>query len=315
MTNQEHIEQLFKTIDTGALIYSQAKELSYLDGIASICESILNQEPVSGLDLDEKRRIQQLITDCALVKYQKEAIRKAMQLAILKGLKASGKSNELITPDTLGIFLAYLIKKLIPQDRPLLLLDPLAGTGNLVATIMNQLSQDVMAILVEQDEQIAKIARLFLAMLEYNDDVFCQDTLTFRMVQADVLITDFSFPETDMDSVFPYQVLAHHQENLQEDAHVIAIVPDAFFAPEHQERFKTELLSAYQAVGLIRLPQDLFYRKRKSVLILKKGHRERTSEQPFLMAEIPSFVDQDALRPVLEKINQWFQSATTKKGI
>jgi len=314
MIKQENIEQLFKVIDTGASIYSIAKEVSYMDGIALICEGILNQEAALGLDFEKSQQINRLIKECSAINYQKEEIRKAMQLAILKGLRASGRSNEQITPDTLGIFIAYLVQKLIPENRPLVLFDPLAGTGNLLVTVMNQLAQSLTAILVEADEQIAKIARVFLAMLEYNDDIYCQDTLTFKHIEADIMITDFSFPKTTEETMFPYQVFDHHKENLRDDALVIAVIPDAFFDPEHQERFKKELLGAYRAIGLIRLPQDLFSRRHKSILILKKGPNIREEKPAFLMADIPSFADQDAFQPVLEKINQWFRESTLQKG-
>jgi site-specific DNA-methyltransferase (adenine-specific) len=236
-----------------------------------------------------------------------------MQLAILQGLKLSALSNEGITPDTLGIFIAYLIQKLVsPGTRPILF-DPLCGTGNLVATIMNQLDEDMTAVLVDHDPLKCRISRILMAMLDYNDDIYCQDTFSFRHIAADILVTDFPFPETEEDNDFPYRVLSHHVANLATNAILILVVPDGFFAQEYQERFKKELLSSYQAIGLIRLPQELFFRKQKSVLILKKGDIERPKDNPFLIAEIPSFIDQDALRPILNQINQWFLEFTRRK--
>jgi site-specific DNA-methyltransferase (adenine-specific) len=313
MTNQDHIEQIFQALDAGARIYESIDNVTYLDGVCLLCESVLNQEPVPGLDSEKTNRIQQLVATLSNVDYAKEDIRKAMQLAILQGLKSSKLSNEGITPDTIGIFIAYLIQKLMATGTHPILFDPLSGTGNLVATVMNHLDEAMTAVLVDQDPLNCRISRILMAMLDYNDDIYCQDTFSFRHIAADILVTDFPFPETEEDNDFPYRVLSHHYDNLASNAMLLLVVPDGFFAQEYQERFKKELLSSYQAIGLIRLPQELFLRKQKSVLILKKGDIERSEGNPFLIAEIPSFIDQDALRPVLHQINQWFLESTCRK--
>ena len=69
----------------------------------------------------------------------KEEIRKAIQLAILKGMKKSVQVNHQMTPDAIGLLVSYFVKEMTKDKKELSILDPALGTGNLLYTIMNML--------------------------------------------------------------------------------------------------------------------------------------------------------------------------------
>lgn len=46
-----------------------------------------------------------------------------------------------MTPDTIGLFISYLVNKFMADKKELTILDPALGTGNLLFTVLNQLSE------------------------------------------------------------------------------------------------------------------------------------------------------------------------------
>ena len=52
-------------------------------------------------------------------------------------MKESVQPNHQMTPDTIGMFIGYLLKKFI-KNNTYRLLDPAVGTGNLLTTVLNQ---------------------------------------------------------------------------------------------------------------------------------------------------------------------------------
>ena len=68
----------------------------------------------------------------------KEDIRKALQLAVLKGMKEHIQPHHQMTPDALGLLAGYLVELFVKKEQAVIL-DPAVGTGNLLLTVMNYL--------------------------------------------------------------------------------------------------------------------------------------------------------------------------------
>ena len=64
------------------------------------------QEEISEL---AKKRLMKIYATFSTDKFSKEEIRKAYQLAILKGMKENVQPNHQMTPDAVGMFVSYLI--------------------------------------------------------------------------------------------------------------------------------------------------------------------------------------------------------------
>ncbi len=72
----------------------------------------------------------------------KEDMRKAIQIAILKGMRKSTQPNHQMTPDTLGLLVSYFVEQCFDQELAngtISVVDPALGTGNLLFTVMNAL--------------------------------------------------------------------------------------------------------------------------------------------------------------------------------
>ena len=311
MTDQEQITALYDVLDKSASLYSEKTGLAYLEGLVRSAENIVAGQAVED-DEGLSTRLADLMSLINDVEFSKEAIRKAFQLAVLKGLKAGDLPLETMTPDTVGIFIAYLINKFYDIDKPLILFDPLVGTGNLLAAVANSRKQEPLLFGVDHNDQNLMLCRSLLGMLEFEDNIYYQDTLSFSGIQSDAILTDVDRYEMVDDKYFPYELLKRHWHNLKAGGMVFAVIFEEFFQDSLQSQFKSDLLAMYHPIGLIRLPDDLFTKYRKSILIMEKPG-EKAIEQEFLMASLPSFIDKEALRNTIDRINDWFDDRIRKE--
>ena len=74
-------------------------------------QNILAGEVVCDCDEETKNKLNQIYDQLVGVDFTVEDVRKAMQAIFLKGFKEMRILNGNTTPDTLGIFIAYLIHK------------------------------------------------------------------------------------------------------------------------------------------------------------------------------------------------------------
>ena len=124
-----------------------------------------------------EKRLKKIYEELNLDKFSKENIRKAFQLAILKGMKESVQPNHQMTPDSIGMLFGYLLNKFMKQSS-YRLLDPAVGTGNLLTAAMNQgLNKRIEGIGVEIDDLLIKLAYINANLQEHPIELFNQDSL------------------------------------------------------------------------------------------------------------------------------------------
>lgn len=306
--NASNIERVYDVLDQSAMHLYEVQKTPYLKGVVFTCENILAHDILQEVPPETKKTLFHLLKTIDDIDFQKEEIRKAMQLCILKGFKHLKKSNQEITPDTIGIFMSYLVGKLVNHQDPIVLFDPLVGTGNLITTIANQLSQKVSLVGVEHNIDQFEMARSMFHMMDYDDELYFQDTLTFWNLDADVIVCDFSESPLDEDPYFPYQAIAHHLHNLKPGGYFLGVVFNDFFERNGNEEFRNDLIKSWEILGLVKLPDSLFKSLGKSILILEKKSDTEYIDKQFLLADIPSFEDQEAFQKAISQINHWFNN-------
>jgi site-specific DNA-methyltransferase (adenine-specific) len=302
--NQEHIEVMFEYLDQSASLLQTEMDWDYIkalhEAVLNACESSVLQD----ISLQGQKKLEDLLTSIKQPTFQKEEIRKAMQLVMLKGLKELGISNQVITPDTVGIFLAYLIEKFI-QPEQIRLLDPLAGSGNLLATIEHALDKKVEIFGVEASKPMFSMLQSLFAMLDEQPQLFFQDTMTYLGEWVDCLVMDFSKHELTQERYFPYEVLLHHHQNLKPAGFVFSVIFDDFFDHVQSNDFRQLIQEKYSVIGLIKLPSSMFKRFSKSILILQKQGPTVKKIEKALIVELPDFQDESSSRTTISHINQW----------
>ncbi|MDD3126694.1 MAG: hypothetical protein WC479_03935 [Candidatus Izemoplasmatales bacterium] len=306
MANQSNVEQIYDCIDTSCMTLYEELKMPYLQGITETCNNILSQTITKGLSKAAKTKLIEAMKIFDATDYPKEEIRKAMQLAILKGLKHIKRSNADITPDTIGLLMTFILEKLGNKNKEMILFDPLAGTGNLLLTVANNMSQTVIPIGVDNNIDSYNLAVAMFDIMDYGEGIYYQDTFTFKNFQADAIVTDFPNAEVVNKQYFPFEVIKFHYDQLREGGYFLALIANDFFEKTQIADFKQIITSLYQSVGLITLPSTMFKTGDKSILILQKLGKNVKKITKFLVTEIPSFQDPKAVNDAIVRMNRWF---------
>ncbi len=314
MINKLNIEKFYDYFDGVANLLYDNYKLSYLDGMNEAFNLLLDdklEHVYKDEDIAKMKELKGLITELS---FEKEEIRKSVQLGLLKGYKHLYLSNAFLTPDTIGIFIGYLVEKLYQDQLLESVLDPLIGSGNLVFTILNHLKQKPKVFGLDNNILKCNLARNIADLLEYENEIFFQDTLTYYDQGFDLIVTDLPLSEDDV-SYFPYKVINHHLDSLADGKYFFAIIENDFFEKAGSKIFKTEIDKKAYIFGLIKLNESLFKNKPKSILIIRKFGKDIPKPKEFLMVDLPSFSDLESMNHTIKQIDLWFESKFESKEV
>jgi site-specific DNA-methyltransferase (adenine-specific) len=124
MTNTE---KLFQVLDDSSEIIENAVGVTYLEALAESGENLFQQAVLQQLSAEEKKQLEDLYKQVQVEEMKAEEIRKAFQLAVLKGMKAATQPNHEMTPDAVALFVGYLVNKLTAGMESLSMLDTPVG--------------------------------------------------------------------------------------------------------------------------------------------------------------------------------------------
>lgn len=300
MVREDIVEKLFDVLDQSASLYYELLKVPYLDGLVKTCENILANSVETELD-ELNIKLTELIKNLEGIDFDKEEIRKAFQYSCLRGLKHQGISNQMITPESIGIFFSYLVNKLY-EVNSLSILDPLVGSGNLLAGLANNLDQDTVIFGIDNNYDYYKLSQALMGMLNYQENIFYQDILSFENIEVDLIATDFS--GIGQNEIF--DIIKHLNGLLKDNCFMISIIDNSFFDNELIKEFIYEVKDKWHFFGMIVLPESLFKVSRKSIFILQKIGDDFVKPDKFLVADLPDFNDEEKMITVINQLNDWF---------
>lgn len=308
MDNHEVNEAFYDYLDQSAMRLYEADKTPYLEGISLALSFLLDDTISKNVTANVHQDLTAYKAAILHQSFPKESVRKAIQLALLKGFKHMEITNSMMTPDSIGMFIAYLLKKLYDNQKNLKVLDPLLGTGNLCATLHNHYADSLRFIGLDADSLLCHIARNFFDALEMKHGVYHQDTLTYQGPAVDLIVTDFPIEsQSRKHSYFPYEVIMHHQASLKPYGFFLAIIENDFFEQKEAPGFKKRLLEKMHLFGLIKFDEGLFKNHPQSLLIMQKKHQASETIDDFLLADLPPFTEQKAFQRTLDQIEEWFK--------
>ncbi len=308
MRKTSNVELFYDYLDQSAMALHTHDKTPYLNGLTLALDFLLDDTLPDESYHDVQPSLNAFKADVMDIDFDKETVRKAIQLALLKGFKALKVTNSMMTPDTIGMFISYLLKKLY-DDETLRIFDPLVGTGNLLATINNHHREGHTFIGTDIDPLLCRLSRNVLDALDVHHQIYHQDTRTFDGLTTDLIVCDFPVEKKNRKEMyFPYQIILKHMHHLKDYGFLIAVIENDFFDQKEAEDFKKTLLSTMHLYGLIKLDEGLFKNHPKSLLILQKKHDEAETLPDFLLADLPPFTDETAFNKTIEKIEHWFKN-------
>ncbi|WP_099158777.1 class I SAM-dependent methyltransferase [Virgibacillus ndiopensis] len=319
-----NVEKLYKWLDQTTESIQQHDNEPYLDSLATALECLFYHDVSEDIDDILSQKIQNALKEVELSLYQTVDIRKAIQLAILKGMKDSTQQQHLMTPETVALLVSYLAEKLTKGKEKVRIFDPASGTANLLTSVVNHLKQPTEAFGSEIDPTLIRLSLLNANLQKVNVDFFHQDSLRpFLMDPVDLLVADLPvgyYPddiraneyELKADSGHSY---SHHlfiEQSLkytEDGGYLIFVIPEFLFDSDQSDKLHEFLQENAHIIGVLRLPESAFKSKKniKSILVLqKKGEQTATPKQPLLV-NLPSFKNAKAMDDILNQMNEWFR--------
>lgn len=296
-------EQIFTFINEYA---ESNKEDLYLEAVIEACQEWLSGESMP--------RLTPSVT--------KEEIRRGIQLAVLKGMKEQAQPNHQMTPDALGMLIGHFANKLMQHKEKVTLLDPAAGTGNLLFTVMNTIGDKVTATSVEIDELLVRLSAVTAELLEQPVRFFVQDALRPLLVDpVDLVVCDLPvgyYP--DDDNAISFEMMpadghpfSHHlfieqsMNHLKEGGYAIFLTPASLFESDQSAELHRYLKKNALIRAVLQLPATLFRSAahEKSIFILQKPFAEMKAKPDVLLSKVPNMSDKLAMSRFLEQIDDW----------
>jgi site-specific DNA-methyltransferase (adenine-specific) len=300
-TEFKNVESCFMQLDEHAMEEIEKKNKSYL-------EALIEGIDDGKIDLDT---------------YPKEIRRRAVQLAILKGMKQEAVAGTGMTPDSVAMFMAYLAKTLV--SRPASILDPAVGSGNLLTCLMNYYDHHLIGYGTEVEPLLVRLAYVSSNLQEHEVELFHQDGLKpLYIPQSELIVCDLPvgiYPNVEIAKGYDLylegeEVYTHHLlieqclRHASDDGFILLLIPNTLFTEPRADKLRQLINEKANILGLLQLPETLFQNGsiQKSIFILQKKGKHSKKPNQVLMASLPSFANKEKFSVALEQINSWINA-------
>ncbi len=294
------MELFYDVMDESIQTLYEAQSRPYFELYFETVKNIIDSDLSKNYDEETDAKLLRIYSRLSDKDFAPEDIRKALQTLIIKGLNEEHEVQD-VTPDTLGFLMAYLISRLTDK-KEISILDPLAGSGNMLLSIESHLNLNVSLFAIENSKLKTQILKSMADLMNTLVEIYFQDTLNIKMKDMDFVVFDNPTSYT-INPYFPYYLVLHHMESLKDGGYMIGLLPNDFFMHDNDKVFKKEIGKLGRVYGVLELPESFFKSSPKSIIIFKK---EVSEDKNCLMVKLPSFDDVKAFNDVLEQIENWF---------
>lgn len=320
------VETLFSIFDSSAVVLRKELDVTYLEALVetgdNLFEGAILQEELSESAIERLNREYSTFNEET---YKGEEIRKAFQLAILKGMKEGVQANHEMTPDAVGMFMSYLFHKFMKGQNEITVLDPAIGTGNLMTTVFNSAQENVTmsGFGVEVDKVLIKLALVNANLQKHAIEFFHQDGLAPLYIDpVDAVVSDLPvgyYPNEIGASEYKLKAdegmsYAHHLfieqsvKHTKEGGYLFFLVPNFIFESDQAPKLHAFIKETCFIQGLLQLPVSMFKNEKnaKSIFVLQKKGPSVTMPKQALLVELPKFSNMKAMEDIMDQLNTWF---------
>lgn len=320
------VETLFSIFDSSAVVLRKESDVTYLEALVetgdNLFEGAILQEELSESAIERLNREYSTFNEET---YKGEEIRKAFQLAILKGMKEGVQANHEMTPDAVGMFMSYLFHKFMQGQNEITVLDPAIGTGNLMTTVFNSAKEGLTmsGFGVEVDEVLIKLALVNANLQKHAIEFFHQDGLAPLYIDpVDAVVSDLPvgyYPNEIGASEYKLKAdegmsYAHHLfieqsvKHTKEGGYLFFLVPNFIFESDQAPKLHAFIKETCFIQGLLQLPVSMFKNEKnaKSIFVLQKKGANVTMPKQALLVELPKFSNMKAMEDIMDQLNTWF---------
>ncbi|MGJ9382382.1 class I SAM-dependent methyltransferase [Salipaludibacillus sp. CF4.18] len=319
-------EKIYNVLDEGAELLKKELDLLYIDALGHMGENMFQGQSVQKLSDSNSKEMELLLKSLPNSQdVAPEEYRRAVQLAALKGMKEATQPHHAMTPDAVGLFIGYLVNKLLSYDTEAIkpvLMDPAVGSGNLMTSVMNQVEKQTHFIGAEPDETLLRIAYVNANLQKHSVDLFHHDSVNADTVKdVDLIVSDLPlgyYPNDQVASKFETVAdkghsYVHHllieqaMTRVKKGGFLVFIVPNQIFQTDQSKKLHSFIKKEAVIYSFMQLPDTMFKSKEagKSILILRKNKQGMAEPKQALLAELPSFSKEAALADMMKRISAW----------
>lgn len=327
----EKIEKGFALNLEAIQLLQNALGSSFLDAYIENVENLLDGHQVRVLDgvpdAETTKKIDALYQQFVELALSGEDLRKLAQLLLLKGNKTEPlQPNHQLTPDGIGFLFVYLIEQLYPtKEKPLTALDISVGMGNLLLTVLLNLSlagYQTKGVGVDIDETLLAVAAANSDWTQADVQLFHQDGLQDLLVDpVDVALGDVPvgyYPHDEKAEAFISRSdeghsYAHHllmeqaMNYVKENSFGLFLVPSNFLETDQSHHLKKWLTEKVYLQGIIQLPDELFKNEvsRKSIIILQQRGEHAQQAKQVLLAKLATLKNPAKVAEFFKEFEGW----------
>ena len=317
----EIIENLYDIVDEMTMLLVEHANLRYLDALCAASANIMAADVLQEVDTEVEIKLFSLTKQLNETEFEVEEVRKALQLALLKGMKTDHVPLDNITPDSIALIIGHLVSKLVNSLDQLTLADFVSGTGNLLTAVLNTQTEAPATIYgVDVDYNMLELSKMMVDMQDYDVQFFHQSSArAMAMPAVDVIIGDLPteglVDVADLDSelaaagcnFLPYLLVENHLNYLAEGGYAIYVIGNDFFSHENASKFHEVLTSSAEIGMLLQLPESLFKdaSKQRSLFVIRKNSTGVVKVPEVLVGNFPDFSNIEEFRTMLTKVEKW----------
>lgn len=331
MSQTSLVDHLFSILDESTTILMNQFDVTYLEALAMTGENIYHEKITQDVPFDIKEKLKGLYDDFFQEGMTDEEVRRAFQLNLLKGMKASTQPHHQMTPDGIVLFMGYLLNKLVAKYETYSILDPAVGTANLLTALMNHSEGEVTGMGVEVDQDLVRLAEVTINLQQKQVELYHQDSLRPLLIDpVEVVVCDcpvgyytdednakaFQLAPQDGKAYSHYLLIEQALHYTKPSGYLMFIVPNDLFQSDEDKKLHEFLYEESYILALLQLPISLFKDPihAKSILILQKKGPEAHQPEQVLLADLPDFTNQSSLSNIIQQIDDWFMDYHKKES-
>ncbi|HFN2301819.1 TPA: class I SAM-dependent methyltransferase [Enterococcus faecium] len=331
----EKMEQGFNQNLEAIQLLQNALGTSFLEAYVENAENLIDDYQVRVVDgvptKETTQRITALYEELKKLSFEPEEWRRLSQLLLLKGSQTEHlQANHQLTPDSIGFLFVFLIEQLYTNKKaPVKILDIAAGMGNLLLTVLLNLSNagyQTEGIGVDIDDTLLAVAASTSDLTQANVQYFHQDGLQELLIDpVDFAISDLPigyYPNDEKTKEFLTSTeeghsYAHHllleqsMKYVKPDGFGLFLMPSGFLETDQSEEIKKWFKEEGYLQGMIQLPDELFRNKQsqKSILILQKKGPQAQQVKEVLLVKLASLKEPEKVTEFFNEFKNWKSSA------
>ena len=310
--------QAFEELAKAVELLQQEIGYSNVEALGETLQNIVNDntaQQVEGLPSNEVvQELNKAYKQLDLTSYSSEEIRRMIQFAFLKAAKEDGlQTNHQMTPDTIGLLVAYMIDQMTKKDETLQIADFAAGSGNLLSTILlflQSAGKTAQGTAIDNDEVLVHLALQAFALEQLDVKTSLQDGLQDLLVDPqDFVVSDLPTKNEEGHSFAHHLLIEQHIRYLKEAGIGLFIVPTNLFETAEGETLLAYLQRETYVQAMLAFPRNLFkdVQFSKSLLIVQKRGKSAKQVSQVLLGDIPEFKNREKFRKFTLTFEKWAQ--------